>query len=206
VNVEAAIRERAQDEVLRALLRLSTDLVRPLFERFGVQQFDADGNTTPQAEQVIAALVRLPTDMDELPACLVDREIERIIASAVRGRTPEAPPEPEPERPDLTPKVQLPDGTMPETRPVVPPFTDEFREKFRQRLRVKGECWEWELSWKGHVSSPQFVTTVHGVPHSFNVRRALRWLIYGVQDTRRYIATTCGNDECMNPDHLEVKR
>ncbi len=66
------------------------------------------------------------------------------------------------------------------------------------------ECWNWQMSLNTGLV-PQANTLVDGKITHINPRHAV-WTKYRTDPEPRRITTSCGNDRCLNPDHLVAGR
>ena len=73
-------------------------------------------------------------------------------------------------------------------------------ESLKARTIEVGECWEWQ-GYSAH-GTPQVFNRVDGSKRRmYSVRRLLRELIEGQAQPDGFYSVSCGNVECVNPDH-----
>lgn len=73
-------------------------------------------------------------------------------------------------------------------------------ESLRARTIEVGECWEWQ-GYSAH-GTPQVFSPSDGTKRRMvSVRRMFRELITGQEQPDGFYSVSCGNVECVNPDH-----
>lgn len=77
--------------------------------------------------------------------------------------------------------------------------THHTLESLKARTIEEGDCWLWQ----GYItnSTPQVIGYPDGKKKMVSVRRMLRELVTGQPQPDGHYGTTCGNHECVNPDH-----
>ena len=74
-------------------------------------------------------------------------------------------------------------------------------ESLRARTIEVGDCWEWQ-GYSAH-GTPQVFNRVDGSKRRmYSVRRLFRELITGQPQPDGFYSVSCGNAECVNPDHV----
>ncbi len=77
---------------------------------------------------------------------------------------------------------------------IVPAF--ENHERFLSKIKVINGCWDW-LASSNNKGTPVFV--INGVAIS---ARRVSYSIFINPSSTSYLESTCGNQNCVNPDHL----
>lgn len=72
-------------------------------------------------------------------------------------------------------------------------------ESLQARTIEEGECWLWQ----GYIANntPQVVAYPDGKKKMVSVRRLLRELTTGQKQPDGHYGNTCGNHQCVNPEH-----
>jgi hypothetical protein len=77
--------------------------------------------------------------------------------------------------------------------------TNHTIESLKARTIEEGDCWLWQ----GYIvnSTPQVIGYPDGKKKMVSVRRMLRELVTGQKQPDGHFGNTCGNHQCVNPDH-----
>lgn len=73
-------------------------------------------------------------------------------------------------------------------------------ESLRARTIEVGECWEWQ-GYSAHGTPQVFAPSEGSKRRMVSVRRLFRELITGQAQPDGFYSVSCGNVECVNPDH-----
>jgi hypothetical protein len=76
-------------------------------------------------------------------------------------------------------------------------------ESLKARTIEDGDCWQW----RGYMANntPQVMHYIDGKRHMYSVRRLFRELIIGKKQPDGHYTNTCGNQFCVNPEHIRWK-
>lgn len=79
------------------------------------------------------------------------------------------------------------------------PRTEPTLDSLQARIIEEGECWLWQ----GYIqnNTPQVVSYADGSKRMVSVRKLMRQLITGQAQPDGHYGHTCGNYQCVNPDH-----
>lgn len=80
------------------------------------------------------------------------------------------------------------------------PITRYTVESLRARTIEVGECWEWQ-GYSAHGTPQVFSPSGNPKRRMVSVRRLFRELITGQPQPDGFYSVSCGNVECVNPDH-----
>lgn len=80
------------------------------------------------------------------------------------------------------------------------PVTKHTVESLRARTIEVGECWEWQ-GYSAHGTPQVFSPAGNPKRRMVSVRRLFRELIAGQPQPDGFYSVSCGNVECVNPDH-----
>lgn len=80
------------------------------------------------------------------------------------------------------------------------PITKYTVESLKARTIEVGECWEWQ-GYSAHGTPQVFSPSGNPKRRMVSVRRLFRELISGQAQPDGFYSVSCGNVECVNPDH-----